>query len=172
MKFSNTSNNINLKKFKNNIKICNHITVTITNKKSTKINRINLINYFLAFINLTNQLADTNIVKKKHTTIDSFKMKTKLSLANAEKLLTFLSIYVLPNRQKFKKYTFNEDSNIISFHLEDWANLIPSHFPLVNNLYNQPSMQIVIVLNKKLSPENAHTFLSSKNFPIVEINKK
>lgn len=168
-----SKNFIKLKKNNHNLNICDNITITITNSKSTKLNKIGFVNYFLFFLNFTTQLGDNLFVKKKHQNADSFKISTKLKSSNAEKFLFFLSTYVLPNRQKFKKYNFENNSNIISFYLNDWINFIPNSKLIPNNLQNnQPSMQIVIALNKNNTSKEAFSFLSTYQFPVgfIEIN--
>lgn len=156
-----------LKKNNINFNICDHATVTITNKALTQPNKINFIYYFLAFLNITKQTADINVFKKKYTSVSLFKLKSQLKNSNAEKFLKHLSSIILPNRQKFKKYSFDKNSNIISFHIDDWLKTVPFNFPAVNSFNNQLSMQVVIVLNKKVTTQEAFMFLSSLNFPII-----
>ncbi len=158
-------NIVNLKQKSHTSNICEHITITITNKASTKVNKISFTNYFLSFLKFTGQLANAPIVKK-NTNTDSFKIITKLKAFNADIFLKYLSTYILPNRQKFKKYKFENNLNIISFHIDEWVNLMPGN-SLIPVFQRQPSMQIVIVLNKNLTTQDAFMFLSSLNFPII-----
>lgn len=150
--------NINLKK-NNQQNICEHVTITIPYNSKIKPNKIFFVNYFISFLKVTN-LINENI------STDSLNMSVKLKGSRAMDFLKYLSIYIFPNQQKFKKYVFNKETNTLSFVINDWVNLIPNN-KFTPFLYQQPSMQIVVVLKKSFKDLNAFTSIMATDFPIT-----